>query len=68
MDPWPPVVVHPPDHGLRRVTVEDGRPLGVVTTRAELYVLLVADGWDETDLVPDDAGLVEWRGGTDDWG
>jgi hypothetical protein len=66
MDPWPPIVVHPPVGGRRRVTVDDGVPLGDASDPDEVYALLAANGWDEPDLVPDDVGLIEWRGGGPD--
>jgi hypothetical protein len=63
MDSWPKIVVLPPEHGSRRVMTHDGKHLGEVSNRVELFELLQYAGWGRAEFPPDALELIEWRGG-----
>ncbi|MFL4496485.1 hypothetical protein ACJ6WD_35385 [Streptomyces sp. VTCC 41912] len=61
----PPVVVHPLAQGTRRVTVR-GEMVGRARDLNDVYEFLRRAGLDDPD--PQDASLVEWRGGgSEEW-
>ncbi|MEV6315965.1 hypothetical protein [Streptomyces sp. NPDC051776] len=58
----PPVVVHPPDRGARRVTIR-GEPVGKAHAPKDVIEFLRVAGLDENAVELDDPNLIEWRGG-----
>lgn len=58
-----PIVVHPPSPtGGRRITAR-GRILGLAHSDHDLVVFLEGAGLHDPELLMDDPGWVEWRGG-----
>ena len=56
----PPVVVHPLEHGARRVTIE-GRDVGRAHLLVDLIEFLRSAGLENVNL--EDPASVEWWGG-----
>ncbi|MCQ4079150.1 hypothetical protein NGB36_00585 [Streptomyces sp. RB6PN25] len=65
---YPPLVVHPPQHGGRLMTVM-GEPVGVAKSVDDVEAVLRHAGLHLDEVALDDPGLIEWRGGGPDaWG
>ncbi|MER6075695.1 hypothetical protein ABT187_44450 [Streptomyces sp. NPDC001817] len=63
----PPVIVHPPSQGGRRVTVR-GVDVSRALRLADVIEFLRRAGMDPDDVALDDPALIDWRdGGPDVW-